>query len=158
LEKETIMLHRRSLLLAAAVSLSFVTLGGQAATMKSKKMDFHAYLTGMSQVPPVHVQGLGTMTGSLEPKTKMFTYVITYMNLTGPAVAAHFHGPAMAGANAGVALPIKAPLDSPIMQSVKLTDPQIADLTAGKWYVNIHTAAHKSGEIRGQVMSGPLSN
>ena len=27
-----------------------------------------------------------------------------------------------------------------------------ADLAAGKWYFNIHTAANKGGEIRGQVM------
>jgi len=33
-----------------------------------------------------------------------------------------------------------------------LTDAQAADLQSGKWYFNIHTAAHPGGEIRGQVM------
>ena len=33
-----------------------------------------------------------------------------------------------------------------------LTAAQVADLMAGKWYVNIHTAANKGGEIRGQLM------
>ena len=32
-----------------------------------------------------------------------------------------------------------------------LTDAQAEELMAGKWYVNIHTAANKAGEIRGQV-------
>ena len=32
-----------------------------------------------------------------------------------------------------------------------LTDAQIADLVAGKWYFNIHTAANPGGEVRGQV-------
>jgi len=34
-----------------------------------------------------------------------------------------------------------------------LTDAQIADLTAGKWYANIHTQANPGGEIRGQVVA-----
>ncbi len=32
-----------------------------------------------------------------------------------------------------------------------LTAAQAADLTAGRWYVNLHTAKHPGGEIRGQV-------
>jgi hypothetical protein len=32
-----------------------------------------------------------------------------------------------------------------------LTEAQAADLLAGRWYVNIHTAANPGGEIRGQV-------
>jgi len=32
-----------------------------------------------------------------------------------------------------------------------LTDTQAEDLMAGKWYVNIHTATYKAGEIRGQL-------
>ncbi len=35
-----------------------------------------------------------------------------------------------------------------------LTPLQVADLMAGKWYVNLHTAANPGGEIRGQVMPG----
>jgi hypothetical protein len=35
--------------------------------------------------------------------------------------------------------------------SATLTDAQAADLTAGKYYINVHTAAHPDGEIRGQV-------
>ena len=33
-----------------------------------------------------------------------------------------------------------------------ITDAQAADLDAGKWYFNIHTAAHPPGEVRGQLM------
>jgi hypothetical protein len=28
---------------------------------------------------------------------------------------------------------------------------QVADLMAGNWYVNVHTAANPGGEIRGQL-------
>ena len=60
-------------------------------------------------------------------------------------------GRAAAGANAGVVVPFTGSLDSPISGSATLTDAQVADLKAGKWYVNLHTAASPGGEIRGQV-------
>jgi hypothetical protein len=34
---------------------------------------------------------------------------------------------------------------------VTLTDAQAADLLAGRYYVNIHSSSHPSGEIRGQI-------
>jgi len=40
---------------------------------------------------------------------------------------------------------------SPAEGSATLTDAQAADLTAGKYYINVHTAANPGGEIRGQV-------
>ncbi len=42
-------------------------------------------------------------------------------------------------------------LASPITGTGALTDAQMADLTAGKCYVNLHTAANKGGEVRGQL-------
>jgi hypothetical protein len=63
-------------------------------------------------------------------------------------MAAHFHGPAAFGANASPTIPIAKP-ESPITGSAVLTDAQIADLQAGNWYFNVHTAANPGGEIRG---------
>ena len=65
--------------------------------------------------------------------------------------AAHFHGPAEAGKNAGVAVPIPNAASSPVKGEATLTDAQAADLLGGKYYINIHTAANPGGEIRGQV-------
>jgi hypothetical protein len=50
-----------------------------------------------------------------------------------------------------VAVPIIGADNGSFEGSAILTDTQAEDLMAGKWYVNIHTAAHKAGEIRGQV-------
>ena len=58
----------------------------------------------------------------------------------------------MAGASAGVAVAIGTALNSPVTATATLTDAQMADLEAGKWYVNVHTPANKGGEIRGQVI------
>ena len=80
---------------------------------------------------------------------------MTYSGLTGPVTGGHFHGPALAGQNAGVVVPFAAGLVSPITGSATLTPTQVADLSAGKWYVNLHTAANPGGEIRGQVTVRP---
>ena len=53
--------------------------------------------------------------------------------------------------NAGIAVPISNATSSPAEGSATLTDAQAADLLAGKYDVNVHTAAHPGGEIRGQV-------
>ena len=44
------------------------------------------------------------------------------------------------------------PFTSPFKGSAKLTDAQASDLMAGRWYVNIHTAANPGGELRGQLV------
>jgi hypothetical protein len=66
-------------------------------------------------------------------------------------MAAHIHGPAEPGANAPPVVPF-ANAASPITGTATLTDVQAADLAAGKWYVNVHTAANRGGEIRGQIV------
>jgi hypothetical protein len=96
--------------------------------------------------------GKGAATASLDTATKTLTWTVEYSGLSGPATAAHIHGPADPGADAGVVVPFTGNLASPIKGSATLTDTQIAQLEAGKWYVNIHTAANKGGEIRGQLV------
>ena len=60
--------------------------------------------------------------------------------------------PKAPGANAGVALLIGNNPTSPAKGSATLDDAKAADLMGGRWYVNIHTAANRGGEIRGQVV------
>ena len=113
---------------------------------------FKAALDGKSEVPANTSAGKGTAEIDYDAATKKMTYKLTYSGLSGPATAAHFHGPAEAGKNAGVEVPIPNAGTSPVEGSATLTDAQAADLTGGKLYVNVHTAANPGGEIRGQVM------
>ena len=114
---------------------------------------YKANLSGASEVPPLAGGGSGTAEVNLDPATKAISWRVDYSGLSGPVAAAHIHCGADPGANAGVAVPLgTAPnLASPITGSGTLTDAQLADLTAGKCYVNLHTAANKGGEVRGQL-------
>ena len=112
---------------------------------------FKATLSGKSEVPPTTSAGTGSADLDYDAASKKLTWKVTYSGLSGPATAAHFHGPAEAGKNAGVAVPIANAGSSPVEGSATLTDAQAADLMAGKLYINFHTAANPAGEIRGQV-------
>jgi len=125
---------------------------GCLSAASAAMVEFHATMDGKSEVPPNASPASGDVLATLDTASKKLSYTITYMGLSGPATAAHFHGPAAAGANAGVAVPIGTNPTSPMTGSVTLTDPQIADLEAGKWYANVHTADNKGGEIRGQLV------
>jgi hypothetical protein len=124
-----------------------VAFAGPAFAEKMK-----ATLDGKSEVPPNTSAATGTADIDYDAASKKRTGKLTYSGLSGPATAAHFHGPAEAGKNAGVAVAIPNATSSPAEGSATLTDAQAADLTAGKYYVNVHTAANPGGEIRGQVM------
>ena len=136
--------------LGAATALCLFAVGAaHAATMH-----FTANLEGADEVPSNGTSGTGQVMASLDTATKAFDYTITYSGLTGPAMAAHFHGPAAPGSNAPpIIMVMKGP--SPMKGTATLTDAQIADLTGGRWYFNIHTAANPGGEIRGQLSTAP---
>jgi len=113
-------------------------------------IDFKASLSGKSEVPPNTVAGSGAVTATYDTDSKKLTWKGSYSGLSGPATAAHFHGPAPEGKNAGVLVPI-SPNGPSFEGSATLNDAQAKALMDGDIYVNIHTAANKAGEIRGQL-------
>jgi hypothetical protein len=114
---------------------------------------YKATLSPASEVPPVQGKGSGSAAVNVDDATKQLTWRVEYSGLSGPATAAHIHCGAAAGANAGVSVPLGAgpTAASPIQGSGAMTDAQLADLKAGKCYVNVHTDANKGGEVRGQL-------
>ena len=132
-----------TLALAAAITASLA-----AAPVSAEMLAFKADLKAASEVPPTDSTATGTATVDVDTATKELKWTIQYSGLTGDATAAHFHGPAAVGENAGPAVDISGKIES---GSATLTDAQIADLQAGKLYINIHTAKFPDGEIRGQV-------
>ncbi|HEY8907159.1 MAG TPA: CHRD domain-containing protein [Rhodoferax sp.] len=110
-------------------------------------------LTGtLSAAPNATSGGMGTIEATLNTQTNQLKWKVDYSGLSGSAGAAHFHGPAEPGQNAGVVLGFKGNVESPITGDATITPAQANDLLSGKWYVNIHTKAYPGGEIRAQVM------
>jgi hypothetical protein len=122
-----------------------------ASSANAETVTFKAELKASNEVPPNSSAGTGTAEAVLDTETKTLKYTVQYSGMTGPAVGAHFHGPGEPGKNAGIVLPFKT-VQSPIEGTANLTDAQIADLLAGKWYANVHTAANPGGELRGQMV------
>src|SRR5437773_2236899 len=115
----------------AGVALSAAMLFAPAALADS--VAFKADLKASNEVPPVESKGSGTLSATYDTASKSLNYTANYSGLTGDATAAHFHGPATAGQNAGVVVPVTGSAASPIKGSATLTDAQAADLTAGRW-------------------------
>jgi hypothetical protein len=136
----------RSTLTAIACVGAFALATPSMAAM----INFKAELKASAEVPPNDSKATGAVTATYDTVTKKLTWKGSYKDLSGPATAAHLHS-GEAGKNGGVAVPM-APATSPLDGSATLTDAQEADLLAGKLYVNIHTAANKAGEIRGQLV------
>ncbi len=124
-----------------------------APTASAEEMKFKTDLKGSAEVPPVETNATGTADVTYDSDAKTLAWRIEYSDLSGELTAAHFHGPAGPGETAPPVIGIEAG-PSPIEGSIELTEEQVADianLTEGQLYLNLHTPAHPEGEIRGQV-------
>lgn len=144
--------------LAAFATMAAVAIAGcgmmqrQAPPMQDANLvTLTTQLRGSNEVPPVLSEGNGSVDALFDKNTSLLRWRVSYTGLSGPVTAAHFHGPAPVGANAGVVLPWPGPITSPMEGRATLTPAQAADLLAGNWYANIHTAAYPGGEVRGQM-------
>ena len=124
---------------------------GSMMPAASNMVAFTTQLRGANEVPPVVSQGSGSVDAAFNKTTMQLRWKVNFSAMTGPATAGHFHGPAAAGANSGVALGWTSPIVTCMEGSATLTPAQAADLMAGKWYANIHSAAFPAGELRGQM-------
>ncbi len=151
-------MFRRSLLVvtaAAAMGIGAAAHAQGTATTQGQTMVFNTTMAGSQESPPTTSKGTGTVTARLDPTTHRLTYTATWSGFASPVIAAHFHGPATAGQNAPIVVPIDgANPKSPVTGSVTLTAEQQQQLTSGQWYANVHTKNNPKGAIRGQMTQG----
>lgn len=150
-------------LLALALVAVFATVS-QAATInftafidESQEVDGKGTATQADDVlAPTGSAAKGVGVFELDTATNILSYEILYTDvlLDGPETAAHIHGAADPGKNADVIFPLPVG-DYKAGVTAALTPAQVADLSADKWYVNIHSSAFPNGEIRGQIKIVP---
>jgi hypothetical protein len=114
-------------------------------------------MSGTQEVPVVTTSATGTIQAKYSQYSKNLTYTVTFSGLSGNAAAAHIHGTADLGINA---VPMQTFVGFPAKTAGTFSGSLLIDgvkfleeyLLAGKYYINIHTAANPGGEIRGQLI------
>jgi hypothetical protein len=113
-------------------------------------------ITNAQEVSASPSDASGTMNVSYDKTTKMLTLSATWANLSADPVAAHIHGPAPKGQNAGVKVDFHdnvTTASGTFNRTITVDGTSIKEdsLLAGFYYFNIHTPANPGGEIRGQI-------
>jgi hypothetical protein len=132
-----------------ASMLCALQLAACAAPERHDRQHFVVALGGDQEVPPTGSLGTGTADLTLDRASNELDWRITYSGLSEPVTAVHFHSPTKRGSDAEIN--IRDNLKSPVTGSTILTDAQEQQLLAGRWFVNIHTAACPNGEVLGRI-------
>ncbi len=138
---------RKSRFNLAVVALMAGVLAGGAGMASAG--DIKVNLSGDQEVPPVKTSASGSGTITVHDD-KSIKGKITTSDLKG--MGAHIHEGA-SGKNGPDIITLKKTSDNEwsVPDDAKLTDAQYDAFKAGHLYINIHSDAHKSGEIRGQL-------
>ena len=106
-------------------------------------------LSGAQEVPSIQTSAAGSGTITVNDD-KSVSGSVTTQGVKG--TMAHIHEGAPDN-NGGVAIPLERKSDNEwaVPAGAKLTDAQYKSYKAGNLYVNVHSDAHKAGEIRGQL-------
>jgi hypothetical protein len=128
--------------LVAAVAL--FAAGGMAVAA-----DVKVHLTGAEETPPVTTTATGTGTITIAGD-KSVSGTIKTTGIDGTVAHIHLGAPGVAGPPI-ITLTKGADGAWSVPAGSVLTDDQLASFKAGNLYVNVHSAAHKPGEIRAQL-------
>ncbi|MEJ6979049.1 CHRD domain-containing protein [Pedobacter sp. P351] len=116
-------------------------------------------LSGSQEVPSNNSTGTGTAQITFDPVSKIITYNMSWQlgSTTATTTNMHFHG-AENGSDlisSGVVIGITGfttASSGTISGSTRaLTDVEVNQLLAGKWYLNIHSSTIQAGELRGNI-------
>ncbi len=154
------LLHKRQLY----INIHTTQFGGgeiRGQLLPASDSYFSTNLSGMNEVPSIMTGASGALVADIKGDTISFSG--SFSNLEGDfdanvAGGAHIHV-ALAGTNGGIALLLDADVSNDLKSGVFtaekntfiLDENQKNKLMAREFYANIHTTAHPSGELRGQV-------
>jgi hypothetical protein len=148
------LVSRRAVLALGTMAIVLAGCGGggsyEAAPAPVVLETITAVLTG-DQEAPVRVDSgaTGVATLSLDRSTRTVSGTVTLDGVV--PTAAHIHAGEAGSAGAVVLALTVSPNTAVSLPSTVLTPAQLDSLDAGALYVNIHSAAHAGGEIRGQL-------
>ncbi|WP_423148132.1 CHRD domain-containing protein [Rubrolithibacter danxiaensis] len=137
-----------------------------SACKKDKKEDANPLktatiqLSGANEVPAVTDGGSGTIEVAFDPISRVISYNLSWQlgASSSTTTGMHFHG--AENGSPSTSSPVEIPVtgfsagnSGTLSGSTDpLTQEQANELLAGKWYFNVHSSAHPSGEIRGNII------
>jgi len=122
---------------------------------------FNLNLSGLQEVPPNSSPATGNIVGTYDDVAKIITFNVSWTGFVGFTTAAHFHGPAAPGVNAGVIIgftgfPVGVQ-NGVYANAFPVTPAQEVMLLGGLVYCNLHSTVFPGGEIRCQmILDAPL--
>jgi hypothetical protein len=132
---------------SVVVNVMAIWLASQAMAASSQELKI--VLSGSQEIPPVTTAASGTATITVNAdKALAGNATIAGMTVT----VAHIHEGA-AGTNGPIIIPLVKTADNvwSLPPGARLSDAQYQSYKSGNLYFNIHSEAHRSGEIRGQI-------
>jgi hypothetical protein len=115
---------------------------------------FKANLDGAQEVPPVVTPATGYGTVHLNEAEDQALVSLSFSGLLGAQTQAHIHGPAGPGVDAPIVIFLPNGNFNNFVWN--LTPIDVANLKAGLLYINVHSTVELGGEIRGQLLQGPV--
>ena len=115
---------------------------------------YTARLSADQENPPNAVESSGVAEFLVDPTANRLRFVVHTAGMAMPPTGAHIHTGA-AGINGPVLIDLAeggSSLANDFLGTRPITAATVADLEAGRWYVNTHSAAIPAGEIRGQIL------
>jgi CHRD domain len=145
-------MKRKSLISATVLTIlasAYAEMGSSAPAMDPPAKDATLMLVGSQEVPPVQTDATATSTIAVAEDMSV-TGAVTTSGIA--ATAAHIHQGAV-GVSGPVVVALVRTSDTQwsVPANIKLTTDQYNSYKAGELYVNVHSAAHKDGEIRMQL-------
>jgi hypothetical protein len=130
-------------------------------TQLSQMWFFANALEGSQEFPANASTARGTVIAKYNSVTNVLDLVGDYQNLNATVSGSHIHGPAGAGANAGILFDVtnSGGTTGTLTGTFTLTEAQEADLLSGNMYANVHsTGTYGAGEIRAQLLLTSMDN
>lgn len=159
-----------------AITAALATACDDSTDPSGAQITYTATLTGAAERPnAVTTSGTGTWTGTLDTRTGILSYNLSFSGLGSNTTLAHIHGPGTTEEAVGVIVNLNQPAQARTITigatsgtgtgtvnlnvgaswtaaGATITGAQLKDLMdQGLTYVNIHTATNGGGEIRGQI-------
>ena len=117
----------------------------------NNRIVFVANMNGQQEAPPVTTDARGLATFNLSPDLETLTIHGVFSGLSGPITGCHIHN-GLPGVSGGVFLGLTDSISGNELHAILA--PPAGFIQKGleyKLYLNVHTAAHPDGEIRGQL-------